>query len=382
MATILPLKRRPGKNIHRASHVLRNSAALVEECLRTGDARESAQDTASMVFSRKGDQIQRQMAVYKDWAPKPPTQLVGGGSLTQRQWVRWTWAPVILDCAVTPLAFHHFLHGVGGRANLRRRPLLVFRGLSETKVHRDGLIEKLIGAARQQRRQLDANQLTSSSSSSSSWFTAADPLLLPAPVMAVTKVIGADMYCQREPLVGESHDGFEAMLTVATPALLRVHDRDLPQRRRDAAATLDPALAGEKQANMKSFTELTVNPGDLLYLPRTLKYDLVPPPRQLQEGRPQSIYRSSKVIPLDIGPNPAPPATVTLASCSTADLLRMHDTDGEKDNNTQHNLVAWRWRFANFPDFTDRDMHFDRYVAANHMTDFTGLYAATSAARR
>jgi hypothetical protein len=361
MASIRPLKRRGDRVLHRSSgSCVVHADELIARMINLGNAHDQPRKNVKMVNRayRAGSAEEINESV-KDYRPTPHTaEQVGTSALRLRS--RWIWAPVIVDCPVTALGFHHFLHGATGRKNDHRRSLVALQQTVYQQKPLDELRGRWHAAAR--------DACNGASDTSVGWISSQQRDLLPVPTFAVTRPCGVDVMSQLAPLLQEQHDGFEAMIAVAYPTLLRVHDRRLVSQ---ASSTSPPPT-----------NEITLNPGDVAFIPRRLRYDLIPPTEAMSSGSPQSMLRSRKVLPLDmgIGPTPPPPRapTLTLGAVAAADILRSTATTPQRFTD----LLAWRWRFEPFPDYTDRTLHRELYVAANHMTSLDGLYTASSRARR
>lgn len=411
MASIKPLGKKRPRNVFAGKDFVKFYAPKQPETLRrlmaAGDARYDPRRAA--LSGTDSNNENTFLELLRDSDPVPPhSDDVGGGAPATAYQPRWTFAPVVMQAAIPAAFFHHFLHGNAGRPNDRRRPLVAQRALKDDAAISplvESRLRQLLAQSQGASLELGANfhrldferadSRRAGAAGSASPVTAvpeggsktagrADGVFgqlaraIPVPPMAPTPPSYAEGTVTERILRKLVHDMDEGFVSVGSPAVLRIHQPELAVK--DAMRVevargvhVDP---NDREAQLQRldrlrFAEILLVPGDVAYVPRGLTYDLVQPSVTMATGTPTSKLRKKGLLPVDIRESSARP-TLTVGALTASEQIRRADADakalGDGCGEAQRvPLVAWRWRFAAFPDFTDRSVHPSPYVAANHM---------------
>lgn len=431
MATIKPLPRafrpavpftssasgRGGRSRRRQPAAVDEPSRLIEQMLVKGDVAADVLSRVEMVPSRERryQKIEREL---RSSEVRPPAHHAGSShrfglssgtainkSRTGGGGIR-SWAPVVVstDLGFTPLAFHHFLHGLNGRSNDRRRPLIVS---GATPVASAVDLDAFEASFSSPSAELQAACKGGMLALSRNRFVAVSAPALPAPLprFAITAPRSVTGWSACAALRDASVDDAEDALFVAgRPARIRIHQpraavHDALRMRRHAdmieshdgdderifdAVMREPDrwLADEEDREAIFFAEALLKPGDVFYVPRGIRFDVVPPAHSMLTAAPTSaVLRNPKVKPLDdlTGQDgPAMQVAVTWGGRTASQMLADFDGTGASAATAADfftRLTLWKWHFSPFPDLTDRRAYPQGYVAANHMTALpAGLY--------
>jgi hypothetical protein len=424
MTSIIPLGRRKRANLFRdrASRMSFQASApdILTKLIDAGDARYDPRRAARQCESGAGVQTFKSLLAESDSVP-PHSEDAGGLAPAASQMPRWSYVPLSMPQSLSPLQFHHFLHGRAGRGNERRRPLVV-----QAAIMRPDAIATLV---EERLRRFRASHRDAQFSGFVDLSTARGQPPGPGPSgipVADSVVWGGPIHRTPQPAVGRPestsacewmpwppfaptsptqveatvtdrllrqlvHEEDEGMVSVAAPALLRIHQpphavQDAMRLEAARGVVGDPSDRAARLARLDRlrFADITLNPGDVAYIPRGIVYDIVQPSLSMATGTPSSRLRKPGLLPTDMLVAPAPPRALTLASLTASAQIRLADADDAalgdgRGEAARVPLVAWRWRFRRFPDFTDRIRHPEPYVAAACMSgSLEHLYASRS----